>query len=130
MPWAELSADDSLDENRARVVQAGTIMTLMSFLSDSDLLPYALAVIYNNMVDYGKGQYTLFRFAGMLTACSTRAVPGLEAKAQHPPRGHPLEPRRRGLPPPDKHNLQDLIPPHLSRSVPSPPPPFLYSYHE
>lgn len=33
--------------------------TLMGFLSNADLLPYALAVIYNTMADYGKKQWTL-----------------------------------------------------------------------
>ena len=52
--WVRRNADDLLDENRAKVVQAGTITTVMGFLSNPDLLPYAVAVIYNLMVDYSK----------------------------------------------------------------------------
>lgn len=53
---AQRSTDALLDENRAKIVQARTIATVMGFLSNPELLPYSLAVIYNTMVDYGKGR--------------------------------------------------------------------------
>ena len=42
------------DANRERVVQAQAISTLKTLLAEPELLPYAVAVLYNFMLDYGK----------------------------------------------------------------------------
>jgi hypothetical protein len=41
------------DENRARVVGGNYIPVIMSYLSDPDMVPFAVPVLYNIMVDYG-----------------------------------------------------------------------------
>jgi hypothetical protein len=44
-----------LDENRARVVEAGVLEALIRFLENhDDLLTYVLAALFNICVDYGK----------------------------------------------------------------------------
>lgn len=43
-----------IDENRARVVESGALRKIISLLEDTTLLPYALAVVFNLSLDYGK----------------------------------------------------------------------------
>ena len=44
------------DENRARVVAGNYIPIVMSYLSDPDMVPFAVPVLYNIMVDYEPAQ--------------------------------------------------------------------------
>ena len=47
------------DENRSRVVEAGLLSNeLIRILEDDSILPFAVPVIYNICVDYGKDFFT------------------------------------------------------------------------
>ncbi|SPO07513.1 uncharacterized protein DNG_10207 [Cephalotrichum gorgonifer] len=56
-PYVEkLAVGSRDDENRERVVKEGGISTIMGFIAMPDLLPYAVAVLYNLMLDYAPAQ--------------------------------------------------------------------------
>lgn len=55
-----------LDENRARLVATNYMPSLILQLNDSSLIPFAIPVLYNICVDYGK-----FRTLGELLIALT-----------------------------------------------------------
>lgn len=42
------------DENRARVVERGSLIAVIGRLKDESLIPFTIPVLYNVLVDYGK----------------------------------------------------------------------------
>lgn len=50
----ETHPQQTLDENRARVVQGGHINAIIDLLQHDSLLPYVVTVLYNVLVDYGQ----------------------------------------------------------------------------
>lgn len=45
------------DENRARVVQGNRLQSLIRCLQDESLIPLAIPVLFNILVDYGESFY-------------------------------------------------------------------------
>lgn len=43
-----------VDENRARVVNSSYLPSIILQLKDTSLLPFAIPVLYNICIDYGK----------------------------------------------------------------------------
>lgn len=42
------------DENRARVIEANHLISVIRRLRDEDLTPFTIPVLYNILVDYGR----------------------------------------------------------------------------
>lgn len=78
------------DENRARVVESGSLGSIIGLLADDSVVLFVLPVLYNILVDYGACSVPAVR--DLLTCLRTRPSTGQPASYEQSTRRHDLGP--------------------------------------